>query len=88
MLMKANNKAVKLLAVAGALAVLSGCSLIPKEEEALKPPLVVPVKENFELYEVKPGDITKKFTAVRRLLPAKRPACITSSRGSVWRASR
>ena len=64
MLMKANNKAVKLLAVAGALAVLSGCSLIPKEEEALKPPLVVPVKENFELYEVKPGDITKKFTAV------------------------
>ncbi|CAG7645354.1 hypothetical protein PAESOLCIP111_04928 [Paenibacillus solanacearum] len=45
-------------------AVLSGCSLLPREEEALKPPLVKPVKENFELYEVRRGNITKQVTGV------------------------
>lgn len=45
-------------------AVLSGCSLLPKEEEALKPPLVKPVKENFELYEVKKGNIAKQVAGV------------------------
>jgi RND family efflux transporter MFP subunit len=43
---------------------LSGCSLLPKEEEALAPPLVKPVKENFDLYEVKRGNIEKKITGV------------------------
>jgi multidrug efflux pump subunit AcrA (membrane-fusion protein) len=43
---------------------VSGCSLLPKEEAALKPPLVKPVKENFDLYEVKKGSITKKVTAL------------------------
>jgi multidrug efflux pump subunit AcrA (membrane-fusion protein) len=33
------------------------------EEEALKPPLVKPVKENFELYEVKKGTLTKQISA-------------------------
>ncbi|WP_261381343.1 efflux RND transporter periplasmic adaptor subunit [Paenibacillus cremeus] len=45
-------------------ALLSGCSLLPKEEEALKPPLVKPVKENFELYDVKKGSVTKAVTGV------------------------
>ncbi|KRF21665.1 RND transporter [Paenibacillus sp. Soil787] len=47
-----------------AVLLLAGCSLLPKEEEALKPPLVKPVKENFDLYEVKKGTITKKVSVV------------------------
>ncbi|MDF2963803.1 MAG: transporter [Paenibacillus sp.] len=43
---------------------LSGCSLLPKEEEALKPPLVKPVKENFEVFEVKKGTVTKQISGV------------------------
>ncbi|WP_239634675.1 efflux RND transporter periplasmic adaptor subunit [Paenibacillus sp. H1-7] len=49
---------------ASVLAVLPGCSLLPKEEQALQPPLVKPVKENFELYEVKKGTITKQVSGV------------------------
>lgn len=47
-------------------AAATGCSLLPKEEEGLKPPLVEPVKEQLALYEVKRGDISKqiKGTAV------------------------
>lgn len=47
-----------------ALLLLSGCGVLPKEEQALKPPLVKPVKENFELYEVKRGHITKQVTGM------------------------
>ncbi|WP_284639839.1 efflux RND transporter periplasmic adaptor subunit [Paenibacillus silviterrae] len=43
---------------------LTGCGLLPKEEQALKPPLVKPVKENFELYEVKRGSIKKQVSGV------------------------
>lgn len=64
MSMKASTFVSKLAAAAGVLFLLSGCSLLPKEEEALKPPLVKPVKENFELYEVKKGSITKTLSAV------------------------
>lgn len=42
----------------------SGCSLIPKEEEPLKPPLVKPVKENYELAEVKTGTLVKRISGV------------------------
>jgi len=53
------------LILAGCLAAsLTGCSLLPKEEEALAPPLVKPAKENFELYEVKRGNIAKQITGV------------------------
>ncbi|MBD0382705.1 efflux RND transporter periplasmic adaptor subunit [Paenibacillus sedimenti] len=58
--MKVSSIMYKAAAISGALLILSGCSLLPKEEEALKPPLIKPVKENFELYEVKKGNITKK----------------------------
>jgi len=52
------------VATATVIAVLPGCSLLPKEEQALQPPLVKPVKENFELYEVKRGTISKQITGV------------------------
>ncbi|MCZ8515909.1 HlyD family efflux transporter periplasmic adaptor subunit [Paenibacillus filicis] len=50
--------------LAAAALLLPGCGLLPKEEEALKPPLVKPVKENFELYEVKRGTISKQVSGV------------------------
>lgn len=43
---------------------LSGCSLIPSEDEPLKPPLVKPVKENYEIAEVKSGTVIKRVTGV------------------------
>ncbi|SDN23232.1 Multidrug efflux pump subunit AcrA (membrane-fusion protein) [Paenibacillus sp. yr247] len=64
MSMKVNKLASRLVLITGAVVLLAGCSLLPKEEEALKPPLVKPVKENFELYEVKKGSITKKVSVV------------------------
>lgn len=65
MLTKVNLKIIK-VAVASCMVVLlsSGCSLLPKEEEALKPPLVKPVKENMETHEVKRGTIIKRTRGV------------------------
>lgn len=42
----------------------SGCSLLPKEDEALKPPLVKPVKENYEIADVQVGTATKRIKGV------------------------
>jgi multidrug efflux pump subunit AcrA (membrane-fusion protein) len=38
---------------------LAGCSLLPKEEAALKPPLVKPAQENYTTVEVGKGTIVK-----------------------------
>lgn len=38
---------------------LSGCSLLPKEEESLKPPLVEPAQENYSTVDVEKGTIVK-----------------------------
>lgn len=40
---------------------LSSCSLFPKEEEMLAPPLVEPVKIEYDLYEVKRGTIATEL---------------------------
>lgn len=39
---------------------LSGCTFWPKEESVLKPPLVVPQKEMYNLHEVKRGTVTRQ----------------------------
>lgn len=39
---------------------LAGCSLLPKEEGALEPPLVKPVQENYNTVKVEKGTITKE----------------------------
>lgn len=39
---------------------LSGCTFWPKEESVLKPPLVVPQKEMYNLHEVKRGTLTRQ----------------------------
>ncbi|UKS24413.1 efflux RND transporter periplasmic adaptor subunit [Paenibacillus sp. HWE-109] len=62
--MKANKVISGLVLLTGIVSILAGCSLLPVEEEALKPPLVKPVKENFELYEVKKSTIVKKASLV------------------------
>lgn len=46
------------------IAACSGCSLIPKEDEPLKPPLVKPVKENYQIADVKTGTVTKAIKGV------------------------
>ncbi|WP_310188072.1 HlyD family efflux transporter periplasmic adaptor subunit [Bacillus sp. 3255] len=43
---------------------LSGCSLLPVEEEELKPPLVEPAKETLSLYAVKRGNVSQQITGV------------------------
>lgn len=62
--MKVSARRMTIVGVCCMAAALAGCSILPKEEEALKPPLVKPVKENFELYEVKRGNIAKQITGV------------------------
>jgi multidrug efflux pump subunit AcrA (membrane-fusion protein) len=42
------------------LSLLAGCSLIPNEEEPLKPPLVKPAEQNYSTDEVKMGDIRRE----------------------------
>lgn len=40
---------------------LAGCSLLPKEEDALKPPLVKPAQENYSTVDVEKGTIIKSI---------------------------
>jgi multidrug efflux pump subunit AcrA (membrane-fusion protein) len=65
-LSQAMNKAVRKAAVLGlAMALgstLAGCSLLPKEEEALKPPLVKPAQENYNTVIAEKGTIVKAIS--------------------------
>ncbi|BBI35339.1 efflux RND transporter periplasmic adaptor subunit [Cohnella abietis] len=42
---------------------LAGCSLLPQEEEALKPPLVKPAQENYTTVKVEKGSIVKAISS-------------------------
>ncbi|MCM3627938.1 efflux RND transporter periplasmic adaptor subunit [Paenibacillus glycanilyticus] len=42
------------------MSLLAGCSLIPAEEEPLKPPLVKPAEQNYSTEQVKMGDIRRE----------------------------
>lgn len=58
-------KALAGLAVAVVLAAIAGgCSLLPREEEALQPPLVKPAQENYSTVTVERGTITKQISSV------------------------
>lgn len=41
---------------------LAGCTLLPKEEEVLKPPLVKPSKENYTTVKAELGDLVKSIS--------------------------
>ncbi len=55
-----------------AVCLLAGCSLMPNEEAALKPPLVKPVKPNYTLYEAKRGNIVKELTGTAVFVAAQK----------------
>jgi multidrug efflux pump subunit AcrA (membrane-fusion protein) len=57
LLIKVSKFWVKVQIVCLSLVVLSGCSLLPKLEEPLAPPLVKPVKQNYTTVEAKKGTI-------------------------------
>lgn len=44
--------------------VITGCSILPKEDQALTPPLVTPARESTEIYEVQQGDIIKTVRGI------------------------
>ncbi|WP_166241621.1 efflux RND transporter periplasmic adaptor subunit [Paenibacillus turpanensis] len=65
MLNRNGTTAVWKIMIAAAVALATaGCSLLPEEEQALKPPLVKPVKEKVETAEVKRGTIAKMLKGV------------------------
>jgi multidrug efflux pump subunit AcrA (membrane-fusion protein) len=55
--MKAKLKTFQCIFIAGLILMMSGCALLPVEEEVLKPPLIKPVKQSFEVVDVKLGSI-------------------------------
>jgi multidrug efflux pump subunit AcrA (membrane-fusion protein) len=59
--MRANAKMFQCIFINGLLLVMSGCALLPVEEAALKPPLIKPVKQSFEVVDVKLGAISKQL---------------------------
>lgn len=58
-----------LLTLAALMLVLSACSLLPKEEPVLEPPLVEPARMTFSTMEVFKGDIERSFKAVGNFYP-------------------
>lgn len=61
MLMRISRVRAILTSLTSLMLILSGCSLWPKEESVLKPPLVMPQKETYNLHEVKRGTLTKQI---------------------------
>jgi multidrug efflux pump subunit AcrA (membrane-fusion protein) len=59
--MRAKVKIFQWILISGLLLVMSGCALLPVEEEALKPPLSKPSKQSFEVVDVKLGAISKQL---------------------------
>lgn len=50
---------------------LSACSLLPKEEQVLAPPLVEPAKVEYDVVEVKKGEIVKSVKGAGSLNPVE-----------------
>ena len=67
------RKAVSWMAVAiMTVAALSGCYLLPQEEEVLEPPLLTPVEVEYQTVTVELGTIESVITAQGMIVPAKR----------------
>lgn len=52
--------------------IISGCGILPEEEEALAPPLVKAKREEYQLYKATRKDITKYFKGVGSFEPAEK----------------
>jgi len=81
--------AIKLLKAAGtavllaACAAVQGCSLLPAEEQALKPPLVKPVEDRLEVYEVARKDLVKELRGTAVFAPARLDHYRTGKHGGI-----
>ena len=60
---------VRALIVSIYLVVISGCSLLPKQEEPLAPPLVKPVKQNYTTVEAAKGTIVSSVKGLGAFEP-------------------
>lgn len=67
---KVRRHLLRTFAGCAVLLLAAGCTLQPAEEAVLKPPLVKPVKENFELYEVKRGTVVKQLNVTATVTPS------------------
>jgi multidrug efflux pump subunit AcrA (membrane-fusion protein) len=62
MLKRRRNTLLGVILVCSAVTfIFSGCGLLPKEDDTLAPPLIEPKKQEYELYEVKRGDIVSSL---------------------------
>lgn len=68
---KGNSWLIRIFAIVlgGLLVLTSGCSLLPEEEEALRPPLVKPAKQSYETTDVKKATIIKQVKSVATFEP-------------------
>jgi len=60
---------------------LSGCGVLPKEEQAIAPPLVKPKKQEYHTYEVKKKDITRLVKGNGRLISTNESNVFTKENG-------
>lgn len=63
------------------LAFLSGCGLLPQEEEALAPPLVKPKREEYQLVKAERKDLTKYVRGVGSLVSTKESSLFFKDQG-------
>lgn len=61
-------KAIPLVIMITLLVMLAGCGLLNKEDSKLKPPLLKPIKQNFELAKVKRGTISRELKSDGRFI--------------------
>lgn len=65
------SKLVTSLSVCVIVSSLSACSLLPKEEQVLAPPLVEPAKVEYDVVDVKTGTIIKSLKGAGSLTPVE-----------------
>ncbi|UFT99661.1 efflux RND transporter periplasmic adaptor subunit [Radiobacillus kanasensis] len=69
--MQKNKKWIRLsIAILPFTLVVSACSIMPKEEEVVAPPLVEPAQVNYDVAEVKKGEIINRITGTATFMPA------------------
>ncbi len=71
MSIKANKSWTKvhMVSISLSLLIMSGCSLLPMQEEPLAPPLVKPVKQNYTTVEAKKGSIVSSVKGLGAFEP-------------------
>jgi len=60
-LLRKINDMARIVAISVTIGALTGCSLLPKEESQLKPPLIKPAQENYRTVQVARGTVAKQI---------------------------